>query len=77
MTSYDLGMNTSGGFVQYIRVPAEWVVKMPEGLSARESMVFGTAGFTAALSVYRLVDYGITPDMGPILVSVSGAVLTD
>jgi acrylyl-CoA reductase (NADPH) len=69
VTSYDLGMNTSGGFAQYIRVPADWVVKMPEGLSLRESMVFGTAGFTAALSVYRLVDYGITPDMGRILVS--------
>ena len=69
VTSYDLGMNTSGGFGQYIRVPADWVVKMPENLSSRESMIFGTAGFTAALSVYRLVDYGITPDMGRILVS--------
>ena len=69
VTSYDLGMNTSGGFSQYIRVPAGWVVHMPEGLSARESMIFGTAGFTAALSVYRLVDYGITPDQGRILVS--------
>ena len=69
VTSYDLGMNTSGGFGQYIRVPAEWVVKMPEDLSARESMIFGTAGFTAALSVFRLVDYGITPDMGRVVVS--------
>ena len=69
VTSYDLGMNTSGGFGQYIRVPADWVVKMPEHLSPRESMIFGTAGFTAALSVYRLVDYGITPEMGRILVS--------
>jgi acrylyl-CoA reductase (NADPH) len=69
VTSYDLGMNTSGGFAQYIRVPADWVVKMPEGLSPRESMIFGTAGFTAALSVYRLVDYGVTPDMGRVLVS--------
>jgi len=69
VTSYDLGMNTSGGFGQYIRVPADWVVKMPEHLSPRESMIFGTAGFTAALSVYRLVDYGVTPDMGRVLVS--------
>jgi putative YhdH/YhfP family quinone oxidoreductase len=69
VTSYDLGMNTSGGFGQYIRVPADWVVKMPEHLSHRESMIFGTAGFTAALSVYRLVDYGITPEIGRILVS--------
>jgi putative YhdH/YhfP family quinone oxidoreductase len=69
VTSYDLGMNTSGGFGQYIRVPGEWVVKMPEDLSPRESMIFGTAGFTAALSVFRLVDYGITPDRGRIVVS--------
>ncbi len=69
VTSYDLGMNTSGGFGQYIRVPAEWVVRMPDNLSCRESMIYGTAGFTAALSVYRLVEYGITPEMGRILVS--------
>jgi acrylyl-CoA reductase (NADPH) len=69
VTSYDLGMNTSGGFGQYIRVPGEWVVKMPEDLSPRESMIFGTAGFTAALSVFMLVDYGITPDRGRIVVS--------
>jgi acrylyl-CoA reductase (NADPH) len=69
VTSYDLGMNTSGGFGQYIRVPAGWVVRLPENLTLRESMVYGTAGFTAALSVYRLTDYGITPDMGDVLVS--------
>ncbi|HDP26278.1 MAG TPA: acryloyl-CoA reductase [Deltaproteobacteria bacterium] len=69
VTSYDLGMNTSGGFGQYIRVPADWVVKRPANLSLRESMVYGTAGFTAALSVNRLVDYGITPDKGEVLVS--------
>ena len=69
VTSYDLGMNTSGGFGQYIRVPAEWVVKRPENLSVRESMIFGTAGFTAALSVFRLVDYGITPGRGRVVVS--------
>lgn len=69
VTSYDLGMNTSGGFGQYIRVPAEWVVPRPAGLSLRESMVFGTAGFTAGLSVYRLISYGIGPDRGQVLVS--------
>lgn len=69
VTSYDLGMNTSGGFGQYIRVPATWVVKKPANLTLRESMVYGTAGFTAALSVYRLVEYGITPDRGKVLVS--------
>ncbi|MEE9911661.1 MAG: YhdH/YhfP family quinone oxidoreductase [Deltaproteobacteria bacterium] len=69
VTSYDLGMNTSGGFAQYIRVPADWVVKKPANLSLRESMIFGTAGFTAALSLYKLFGSGITPDMGPVLVS--------
>ena len=69
VTSYDLGMNTSGGFGQYIRVPADWVVRLPKNLTLRESMVYGTAGFTASLSVYRLIDYGITPDMGNVLVS--------
>lgn len=69
VTSYDLGMNTSGGFGQYIRVPADWVVKKPENLALRESMIYGTAGFTAALSVYRLVDHGIKPEQGQILVS--------
>ncbi len=59
VTSYDLGMNTSGGLGQFIRVPAGWVVKKPKNLTLRESMIFGTAGFTAALSVLRLTDFGI------------------
>lgn len=69
VTSYDLGMNTSGGFGQYIRVPAEWVVPMPEGLTVRASMIYGTAGFTAALSVYQLMKHGILPENGEVLVS--------
>lgn len=69
VTSYDLGMNTPGGFGQYISVPAAWVVKRPDSLTLRESMIFGTAGFTAALSVFRLVSAGVTPDQGKILVS--------
>ncbi len=69
VTSYDLGMNTPGGFGQYIRVPAEWVVSQPEGLTGREAMCYGTAGFTAALSVWHLLQNGITPDRGDILVS--------
>ena len=69
VTSYDLGMNTAGGFGQYIRVPADWVVPLPGGLTLRESMCYGTAGFTAALSVYQLVTHGITPDRGEVLVS--------
>lgn len=69
VTGYDFGMNTSGGFQEYIRVPAKWVIKLPNGLSMRESMVYGTAGFTAALSVYKLVKSGVSPSDGDILVT--------
>ena len=80
---YDLGMNTPGGFGQFIRVPVGWVVKRPAGLSLFESMIFGTAGFTAAQSVLKLVQHGTRPQDGKILVSgvtggvgsVSGALL--
>lgn len=51
---YDLGMNTWGGFSEYIRVPAEWVVALPESLTPRTAMIYGTAGYTAALSVERI-----------------------
>ena len=68
VTSYDLGMNTSGGFGQYIRVPADWVVPLPAGLELRESMVLGTAGLTAAMSVTAL-RAGIGPERGVILVT--------
>ena len=66
---YDLGMNTAGGFGQYIRVPASWVVKCPDGLSLKESMVLGTAGFTAALCVEKLIQNDVTADSGDILVT--------
>lgn len=56
VTGYDLGMNTSGGYGQYISVPADWVVKLPKNLTLKESMMFGTAGFTAALSVYYMME---------------------
>ncbi|QOX79981.1 YhdH/YhfP family quinone oxidoreductase [Trichlorobacter lovleyi] len=69
VTGYDLGMNTSGGFGQYIRVPSAWVVPLPDGLTLRESMILGTAGFTAALSVLKLVNNGVTPEQGDILVT--------
>ncbi|NTV47670.1 MAG: YhdH/YhfP family quinone oxidoreductase, partial [Chlorobiales bacterium] len=69
VTGYDLGMNTSGGFGQYIRVPAGWVVPRPDGLSLRECMAYGTAGFTAAQCVKKLVDSGLTPDQGEVLVT--------
>ena len=66
---FDLGMNTPGGFGQKIRVPPAWAVAMPEGLDARSSMILGTAGFTAALSVDKLQNAGMTPEGGPVLVT--------
>jgi len=68
VTSYDLGMNTDGGFGQYIRVPSEWAVKLPGGMTMKESMLFGTAGFTAGMSVMRLIET-VKPDDGKIAVS--------
>jgi acrylyl-CoA reductase (NADPH) len=69
VTGYDLGMNTSGGFGGYINVPAGWVVPLPAGLSLKESMMLGTAGFTAALSMHHLIRCGQTPEQGPLLVT--------
>lgn len=69
VTSYDFGMNTSGGFQEYINVPAAWPVKKPEKLSMEESMILGTGGFTAALSLYKMEQNGQNPEMGPILVT--------
>lgn len=68
VTSYDLGMDTPGGFGQYIRVPAAWVVPLPQGLTLQESMVLGTAGLTAGLSVEALAN-GVTPAQGEVLVT--------
>ncbi|WP_424237496.1 acryloyl-CoA reductase [Bhargavaea ginsengi] len=69
VTSYALGTGHFGGFSEVARVPADWVVPLPEGLTMRESMVLGTAGFTAALSVLRLEENGLAPDKGPVLVA--------
>jgi len=69
ITSYDLGMNTAGGFGQFIRVPAGWVMPLPEGLSLRESMIYGTAGYTAGLSVKILQRQGVNPGGAPIVVT--------
>lgn len=69
VTGYDLGMNTAGGFGQYIRVPAAWVLKRPAGLSLRDSMVLGTAGLTAALCIDKLERAGLSKDAGPVLVT--------
>lgn len=69
VTGYDLGMNTSGGFGQYIRVPASWVIKRPVGLSLRDAMLLGTAGLTAALCVEKLERAGLESGNGPVLVT--------
>lgn len=69
VTGYDLGMNTWGGFGEYVSVPANWVIKLPEGLSLFEAMCLGTAGLTAGLSVYNLINSGIRKEQGQIVVS--------
>jgi alcohol dehydrogenase len=66
---FDLGMNTPGGFGQRVRIPAGWAVPLPKGLSLEESMILGTAGFTAALSVHKLEAHGMRPEGGPVLVT--------
>ena len=66
---YDLGVARHGGFARLARVPADWVVPLPAGLSAREAMTVGTAGFTAALSVDALEVRGLRPGDGPVLVT--------
>ena len=68
VTSYDLGMNTAGGFGQYIRVPEDWAVKLPENLSMKEAMNIGTAGLTAGISVLKLTET-VKPEDGEIIVS--------
>lgn len=69
VTGFDLGMNTAGGFGGYIRVPHTWVVLCPPGLSSFQSMVYGTAGLTAALCVHKLQQHDISPAQGAILVT--------
>ena len=69
VTGYDLGMNTPGGFAEFIRVPAAWVVPLPEGLSAVDAMRLGTAGLTAAMCVDKLLTNGLVPAHGPVLVT--------
>ncbi|MDR4929345.1 acryloyl-CoA reductase [Peribacillus simplex] len=68
-TSYGIGVSQSGGYSQFARVPAEWIVPLPDGLTMKEAMIIGTAGFTAALSVLRLEENNITPEQGSVLVT--------
>jgi NADPH2:quinone reductase len=69
VTGYDLGVNHDGGYAQFVRVPAEWVVALPPGLSAFEAMAIGTAGFTAALSIVEMERNGLAPGHGPVIVT--------
>ena len=69
VSGYDLGMNTAGGLAGYIRVPSAWVIPMPEGLTALQAMQLGTAGFTAALCVEKLLANGLEPEQGEVLVT--------
>lgn len=69
VTGNDLGTNTFGGFGELIRVPKEWVVSLPEKLSLKEVMIFGTAGFTAMYGIERLKRELVTPGSGPVLVT--------
>jgi acrylyl-CoA reductase (NADPH) len=66
---YELGVSRHGGFAEYQRVPAGWVVPLPGGLTPHEAMAVGTAGFTAAMSVLRLEERGLVPGSGPVLVT--------
>jgi len=69
VAGFDLGMNTDGGFGEYIRVPSDWVMPLPDGMSLRQSMMLGATGFTAGLSIHRLLSAGQKPEQGPVLVT--------
>ncbi len=68
-TSYELGVSHYGGYSEYARVNAGWVVPLPTGLTLKEAMALGTAGFTAALSIHQLEKNGLKPQNGPVLVT--------
>jgi putative YhdH/YhfP family quinone oxidoreductase len=68
-TSYDIGVAHDGGYAEYARVPADWVVPLPKGMSLKDAMALGTAGFTAGLAVARMEHDGLKPGMGPVAVT--------
>jgi acrylyl-CoA reductase (NADPH) len=68
-TSYEIGVSHFGGYSEYARIPAKWIVPLPKGLSLKEAMIIGTAGFTAALSVQRLEENNVYPEKGKVLVT--------
>ena len=74
MTGFDLGMNTSGGFAEYIRVPSSWAVKCPESLSTKESMMIGTAGLTAGLCLEEIEKHKSLKNLEVIVSGATGGV---
>lgn len=68
-TSYDLGVSHYGGFSEYARIKADWIVPLPSGMTLQEAMILGTAGFTAALAIHQLERMGLAPQRGPVLVT--------
>ncbi|MEZ6054422.1 MAG: YhdH/YhfP family quinone oxidoreductase [Planctomycetaceae bacterium] len=68
-TGYEQGAGRWGGWAEFVRLPAEWIVPLPHGLTLDETMIVGTAGFTAAQSVLSLVEHGIKPESGPVVVT--------
>lgn len=69
ITGFDLGMNTCGGFAEFIRIPAAWVIRKPDGYTLKECMILGTAGVTAALGLHKMEMLGLNPSQGPIVVT--------
>ncbi len=69
VTGYDMSISHDGGYAEYVRVPAEWVIPLPETLTAREAMIIGTAGFTAALCIHKMEQNGQTPEQGSVVVT--------
>ncbi len=68
-TSFDIGVSHHGGYAQFARVPADWVIPLPAGLTMYEAMALGTAGFTAALALIRMEENRLTPANGPVIVT--------
>ena len=68
-TGHDLGVAHHGGYAEFARVPADWLVKLPTGLDLADAMAFGTAGFTAGLGIVRMEQVGLKPANGPVIVS--------
>jgi acrylyl-CoA reductase (NADPH) len=69
VTGYDMGVSHDGGYAEYVRVPADWVVRRPESMTAFDAMTLGTAGFTAALAIHLMQHNGLSADSGPVAVT--------